>query len=407
MNPDTDKRNHSCKRIVVLGDGDFSYSYDLAQSLNNNNPLQEDTEPVQVFATGLDSYDELIAKYQDAPFLLGQLQKMNYGNVKVQVHHGVNALYPNSRNAEKIPSAHTVIFNHPHIAQEDARLHTQFLSHLLDAIKRHWLVVPDGALYLTLVVGQWERWEGPLAAERHGYTVVHRSPYVNMPLSTNCDTQKRYYVLRRHQTGKSFALRRLASEVLCLSPSRKCCRVTTTIPPYPFGNIPTPSPSTKEHAEAVGMVKSNDLSFTCNFCDKQFSEARSLKNHVRSKHSSDDDDDYGQVQCTQCERVFSNQQGLNDHMRAVHVALHTNVKPVRRTKLVDFCTTDKTDDTTSTIECPICGFTVSCLQAHEASLVPSSHSKVMWSCTYCQKTLREERALRQHENFCRKRKQTL
>ena len=401
------------KSILIFGDGDFSYSYDLARSLKRS----ENAERIHVHlvATGLDTYDELIAKYKDAPFLLKQLKKCSDSKLSIEVQHGINALVEDSPSRALRPtSADMVVFNHPHIAQENAILHAQFLSHFFYSARNYWLANKDGTdgiLYLTLVVGQWERWGGPSAAARHGLILVHRSPCVDIPLDA---TDVRYYQLRRHQTGKSFAARRTASEVFCL---RKCRgkgteagALSTTkgyevgtsggsiIPAYPFGNVPT----LQKAGKGVRMHEAThlDLPFACELCERRFAEARSLKNHKRSKHrpgSIEKNPKRSKVHCGQCSRVFDSIQARDDHVQARHEALHTNVRPPRPQEA----------RLTNTTTCPICGYAVPSLTGHFEALraKTSLETTNLLTCVFCQKNLCDERALWQHENFCKARNQ--
>ena len=143
--------------FMTLGDGDFSYSLDMAKY------LASETNATHVLATGIDSIEELHAKYRDASFLLKGLDALNQSSksVSVTVCHGVNAVEPppsTSSASDNQWKAHHVIFNHPHIGTEDAALHSRFLSHFLHIASIHWMRASGGVLHLTLVKGQYERW---------------------------------------------------------------------------------------------------------------------------------------------------------------------------------------------------------------------------------------------------------
>jgi hypothetical protein len=183
---------------VTLGDGDFSYSYDLARSLQQQQQQAAQPppiRPIRLVATGLDSHDELLRKYKDAPFLLQQLRRLTHTGYNkeqqpqpqsqqephqpqsqssantssspstppplscaVEIRHGVNAIatarcptnhddHDDDKNDDDtsnnvIDLYHQVdvlIFLHPHVATEDAERHAHFLSHLLHAAKHVWL----------------------------------------------------------------------------------------------------------------------------------------------------------------------------------------------------------------------------------------------------------------------------
>eukprot|EP00977_Amphora_coffeiformis_P024000 scaffold14974_cov195-Amphora_coffeaeformis.AAC.7 len=461
---------------LTLGDGDFSYSYDLARCLrhvHNNSSNGDDDDNrrvVRLTATSLDSYEELVSKYKDAPFLLQQLKKTaaglgNSNGGSVEIRHGVNAIvsnpalaasvgakesYTSPSSSSSIADADVVIFNHPHLGTEDAVRHAQFLAHFFHSAVTYWWRRPKEngnnnsssssnnnyantpattppALYVTLVVGQWERWHGDDAAQRHGLRVLHRSPWRPVPLlssnnkinNKHDDNTTPYFQLRRHQTGKSFAARRApgGSEVFCLvrrssDAGQEEDLQRYTIPPYPFGN----ANATNDTTMTVPEEQATKENFACTHCDKVFAEARSLRNHVRSKHRDDDDDDdktfptkRRSVACDECGRTFTSHQAWQAHVQAKHTAVHINVKPdwIQPTTGTDAAAgagagAGSPTPATTTTTCPICGHIVASpdlLQLHLQSFVPAAEP-TCYSCTFCDKTFREERARRQHENFC-------
>ena len=419
---------------LVLGDGDFSYSLDLARCL-----IGQQQQLWHLTATGWDTHSALCEKYADAKFLLQQLQALNAkdgARPVVQIQHGVNAIvrilddhHPNNdttasqaQSSSPPPPADVVIFNHPHIGTEDAARHAQFLSHFFASAVHQWMK-PKSILYLTLVPGQWERWQGATAAARHGLHVVHAAqPWVDVPLSHGAT---RYYQLRRHQTGKSFAARRQGgtSLVYCLTRKdsiNKMEQLQRQIPRYPFGFgarescAKAQSTNTTPTTTTTTSRANNPLPFPCLHCDKSFAQERSLRNHVRCKHDNVDNEKETPSKhpkttwpCDACDRSFDSRQGLQDHVQAIHAALHVNIRP-------DWSRREDEDDTTkaATTTCPVCGWTVANLEDHWNVMVPSSSANdrsssntvlSSWTCTYCNKPFREQRAQLQHENFCKAR----
>ena len=461
------------KTIFILGDGDFSYTYDLARNLlmtvdDENGAPSNSTATTRLIASGLDTRAALLLKYKDARFLLRQIEKMGpkEKHLSVEVRHGVDALiFPPNTNEPAI-RADVVIFNHPHMGREDAVGHSQFLSHFFYSCVTHWMrpgltntasnsrvknnrIAP--ILYLTLVQGQWERWKGASAAARQGLCVQHRSPWLSPPLNSSIDGKSpHYYQLRRHQTGKSFASRRnTGSEVICLvrtTDLTSICHDTENIVlPYPFrhvsdhGNQSLISPSlpntslqqSPQGSCATSAEVNHSEQCACRWCDKKFAEKRSLRNHIMSKHGENKEDIAGPPRkrahrmteskisgiieprnkpavvtsssaSTNC-GAFANQQSLEDHMRAKHQALHTNVRP--SSKIESNGSLGAAATTICTIaqeECAICGWTgTTSVELHYQSLLPSPPR--IWTCRYCPKHLREERAWKQHENSCRAR----
>jgi hypothetical protein len=346
----------------------------------------------------------------------------NNNNLIVFIQHGVNAILPlqrleSSSESSTVPSrqrdyetascpltqpADIVLFNHPHLGVEDANLHAYFLAHLLDSVNRYWLKKLCnssqnnyyqqhdsnasghhrgglGIFFLTLALGQWERWKGDDAAARLGWFIVNRLPF-QTPLEKNASTagdgvdEKPYFQLRRHQTGKSFANRRKAntSETFALGRLAEKELLERQDSPSPArlfwyshsDSIPTQSVNTTETTTTT--------TFACPFCDRTFCEQRSVKNHIRCKHPNQDqphqrngkegveernknhENEHAQSQqrqkewecpyCSNCRnddtssiasyhlskrqrRIFQNQQALQDHIKAKHHALHSKIPP--------------------------------------------------------------------------------
>jgi uncharacterized C2H2 Zn-finger protein len=388
--------------FLTLGDGDFSFSLDLATYLadekvrsQQHDALFSKGRKIRLVATGIDSIDELTEKYRDSQFLLKRLISLNgCNNLSVKIQHEVNAVMVDSANADldDASKAHHVIFNHPHLGTEDAVLHSRFLCHLFHAVSKSWLL-NGGLFHLTLVKGQSERWECSRAANRAGMVLVDECPFQQIPITDA------YYQHRRHQTGKSFISRaRGGSETFTFARKQD-----------------------EELWRGDGSARllwyrtaeMNEKVFECPHCDRTFKEERSVKNHVASKHATEKkrkrDTDEDTFVCSQCQpgpRAFESSQALEDHIEAKHNALHTDISP-------DWYRASETEMASSLIvdfgECEICGLKY-CNQAEEAE-----HSKAFlpvatpvqedecngaFTCSYCSKSFREKRAKLQHENMC-------
>ena len=242
---------------ITLGDGDFSYSLDLAQYLftngsctietnemtlsqnvkhkvskendnrksasdknNETQPSNSNQANIHLVATGIDTYDEIHVKYRDISSILAKLKKINEKwnksekkvdytqscateptlkkqkhcnnkssypssiesfcgdetnliskmngakeknpininkspkktyQVKISIHHSINAIIEDADTRNPLCSFDHVIFNHPHLGTEDAQLHKRFLSHFFHSVFHHWLRPSGGILHLTLV----------------------------------------------------------------------------------------------------------------------------------------------------------------------------------------------------------------------------------------------------------------
>ncbi|KAL7496083.1 hypothetical protein ACHAWT_004359 [Skeletonema menzelii] len=499
---------------ILLGDGDFTYSLDMCRylaALSNHHSLPtsgDDNKPAisssnmtqhhDVTCTGVDTSKEVKSKYKDADFILTNIlsinkrganieeQQSSKSRITTKIVHGVNAVNP--IQDEKHPSLQHfdhVLFHHPHLGIEDAQLHKRFLLHFFHAAASRWMKPNGGLLYLTLVKGQCERWVCISGAERHGLVLLRRSnfcPPPPPPPSLSLGKEKAYYQLRRHQSGKSFANRRVMqggettrdgeSETLVFG--RSCdypltsSSVDDNVGMLPWEeNAGTASCKFTEEEEAKSSNNGDDVCsssipadpYPCNYCTKSFVEERSLKNHIICSHPECDEaiawakkkrkkgkkrkmegkeclpDEQQQQQrsnegvrlvCKICDsqkkedeptRVFPHKQALLDHERAKHSGVHLEIKPDWYKGGEESC--DEVNEKNGNVapssvsSCPICGLIFSSDTdriRHEQDFVPTAStdhspdgngaSQSSFQCSYCSKSFREERAKRQHENFC-------
>mmetsp|Transcript_16224 Transcript_16224/g.21228 ORF Transcript_16224/g.21228 Transcript_16224/m.21228 type:complete len:456 (-) Transcript_16224:13-1380(-) len=407
--------------FLLLGDGDFSFSFDLARylfenlCLKNSGAVSSENSPrkrgieilhrasqVKLIATGIDSAQEVKEKYKDSDFLTTNLRNVGrsggdlmHVKFQVEIHHDVNAILSLSkgdRNVNNHLTATFVIFNHPHLGIEDAALHAQFLCHLFHSIVNGWMQ-EEGRFFLTLIVGQWERWEGAASCVKCGLELVDRSLFFGPVLK-----EKTYYQQRRHQTGKSFAARaESGSETFTFR--RKTAR--------PDGALNQPvwfaMNTTKQISQNSATDQALAEKFTCPHCENSFREERSLKNHIRSKHDGGSNKrKLEAINCPECTRFFSSDTGLQDHLLAKHSALHSQIKP-------DWYTTvagrQSGSQPTSSFTCRVCGASEKTEIDHMRYFIPildrkSSDAVNTFQCELCMKTFREKRAQLQHENFC-------
>ena len=461
----------SAVTLLILGDGDFSFSLDWARYLAQN-PTIYPAKSLHLLATGLDSIEALLAKYKDSTFLVTRLKGLDKtvrrrgasvtsgiagsGDdddsilLHVSVHHGVNAICQTSLPLSN-PLGHSraqhVVFHHPHLGTEDAVLHSQFLCHLFHSVSTVWLENDNSddainCFHLTLVKGQFTRWKCAEAAERHGMMLVDRRPF-SPPRVENP-----YYQHRRHQTGRSFAARASdGSETYTFT--RQKTQAKTLVLGSGDG-----APNKKKVAELVSMLlgttgleresaddndRSNnndcDSLLACPYCEKTFREERSRKCHVKAVHASDGvkkrkREDHTAYSCYLCRskdgggpRLFQSSQALEDHQKAKHLAKHNEIKPdwLKPSPAIDNKKDAGPTDTGNKSEedfgcCAICGLKFTDVLSdkdHKNAFVPSDVSApsvadkldlLPFACSYCKKAFREERAQKQHENFCNKAK---
>ncbi|CAN0550200.1 unnamed protein product, partial [Ectocarpus sp. 12 AP-2014] len=130
-------------RILILGDGNFSFSLALAKGLLlpptphvQPSPQARLQQPAfEIVATSFDGRLDLLSKYVEAPGIVAALRSLG-----VTVLHNVDATALDSRVLQASPSDRRrtqhqqqhfehVIFNHPHTGTEDMRRHRSFLGH--------------------------------------------------------------------------------------------------------------------------------------------------------------------------------------------------------------------------------------------------------------------------------------
>lgn len=399
--------------FLTLGDGDFTWSLDLGRFLASSEDFCQRKR--RLIASGIDTLEELSNKYRNSSFILREmkrLQETSDESFTVEVKHELNAIVSPGRELSCLPRAQVVIFNHPHLGTEDAALHSQFICHMFYSVAQVWLY-QSGVFYLTLVKGQFERWECEKAATSNGMVLLGRHAFLATPSAIS----NPMYEHRRHQTGKSFASRTTGSETYMFIHSAD--QTTTSSDRMGLPKLPWFS----AEIDAAVNDQKESTHFICSYCSKQFREQRSLMNHTKSKHgtdsqgkkrklSADNDEERLHFACNRCDstsaglRTFLSSEALQDHIRAKHDALHAKIPPdsyqipaQEVAEHLDFGS------------CSICFHVYRnrlSEKDHMAAFVPSEDVLLRASaddvaylqCRFCSKTFRQARAQLQHENFC-------
>lgn len=443
-------RRMTSDRWLLLGEGDFTYSLDVCRYLAKAQMADDESTDAltSLTATGIDSRDELRAKYRDCDHTLRGIVACGvHDRMETKVLHQINAVQV---DANSIPISYDrVMFHHPHLGREDAQLHSRLMKHLFHAVSNRWLG-HRGLFYLTLVKGQYERWDCAEAASRSKFALLRRGEF-NPPPAPE-PGQNTYYVLRRHQSGRSFASRRrmLGQESTSQGDSEtlvfyRCGDFAGTTPTQDFGMLPWEKMKPKG-GRKLDLSKAS--SFICKYCNKSFHEERSLKNHKINSHTNceevlawkarkrskkkrkmkagefsetctpvtDSASTAGPLVCSLCEsrgqpRVFESMQALDAHQRAKH-GENQSIKPdwtrdghERRSRVAP------EGPQTSTGHCPICDLTFWSEEdrlCHETEFTPTPTTSSpggdhgVQTCSFCSKPFRDIRARLQHENFCSK-----
>jgi hypothetical protein len=413
--------------FLTLGDGDFSWSLDLARFLSSTHAIRTSSGTTfqrKLIATGIDEIVDLTKKYRNSDYILRELKRTasHSSLLSIVVCHGVNAivdLYEEQKELPyrgSLPKAHVVIFNHPHLGTEDAVMHSRFLCHLFHSVDKVWLTTSTcGIFYLTLAKGQYERWHCERAARSNGFQLYQRFLFKPTPLANAS------YEHRRHQTGKSFASRTNGSETFAFV--RKNCSGNSLV--FMLSLPWFQSTETLETSRRMGSNNTTENNqFECLHCKKLFAESRSLKNHILSKHDKEyhsdattgkrmrDDspkeyfeplDPAQRLLCPHCtnKRDFASSSALKDHIFAKHISIHKAISAERGVTSTSIMQSFQSEPRTN---CKICSawFTDSQQEAeHMKFFVPKfEQEEEHHQCQFCLKVFREKRARLQHENFC-------
>ena len=398
--------------ILTLGDGDFTYSLDLAKYLSITSSAGN--TGIRLVASGIDSKEELLKKYRDSPFVLRRLVDFSSPVLAISVEHGVNAILDTtvSEPNQPIGKVDHVMFHHPHLGTEDALLHSQFLYHFFHSCVNGWMKASMSFVHVSLVVGQCERWKCLEAARSQGLVLLQRTPFVPPPVENPC------YHFRRHQTGKSFESRTSGSETFIFGRNES---LTTLMQLLSRGIFSWTSKATAQrdgNDERTPPSQQNRF-LPCPQCDREFKEQRSLKCHMRDVHPDGPEKRCKRTNIFECEecrtvtaegvrcRSFETEQALKDHHKAKHSALHTKILP-------DWCHAVVVDDeegkkvakneknANTVCTCSICGAgfdSCDAMASHLECFTPPSSTEI-YRCAFCGKGFREARASFQHENFC-------
>ncbi|KAI9343569.1 hypothetical protein BDR26DRAFT_933099 [Obelidium mucronatum] len=216
--------------VLLLGDGNFSFSLALARALFDspavfadsnhakarrylNIPSNVRTKDVRILATSFDSREQLGRKYFDFPVIEKNLEK--YAE-NVRLMHQINAwelaktftpataaddaLWTLGQRPDGSVGFDTVAWNHPHLGTEDFRLHRFLMAHFFNSVSS---VLnnqnPSSSVVVSLVLGQEIRWDLVGQASRSNLVLSPAdSPFAFI------EQDWPGYVVKRNMHGKSF-----------------------------------------------------------------------------------------------------------------------------------------------------------------------------------------------------------
>ncbi|KAI9919980.1 hypothetical protein PsorP6_015770 [Peronosclerospora sorghi] len=400
------------RRILTLGDGNFSYSLALVKKYQ-----QDKNERFQLTATSYDSFDELIEKYPEAKRICFKLKELG-----VHVLHRVDATNIRmslvAAGADASVNFDLIVFNHPHCGEENVRRHQSLLSHFytsaLGVLAKKYEDEWSG-IFLSLAEGQSERWQAMQRALKAGLKLYRQVD--------NVDEDGQFGVVydrKRHQNGKSFhqvllrgEKKKQSSTLLIFRRKEEDGNATLDCSET---NVTVSGEKTKSHkrkAESHELV----LEFPCTDCGKCFKSAQGVRTHKHMVHELRAGETLKKVffPCECCDRTFKNEDARRQHELAKH-GRDPLIKPdwfeMQQTasanvagETIPKSSVGEKQVTNATLEpktCSICALsfpTVQDFDAHWIKLLPRASAKR--KCSSCHREFDEARALRQHQNFCK------
>jgi Zn finger protein HypA/HybF involved in hydrogenase expression len=395
------------KKVLILGDGNFSFSLALAKLLDQKHSTAVEylgSANTELICTSFDSYAELISKYHDCERILRELKEY------AQVLHGVNAW-----ELHEFRDIDLVVWNHPHLGTEDFRLHQFLISHFFHSAKQ--ILSETGRIRVSLVQGQETRWNVFVQAERVGLHLETMEVFDELKWPG--------YVVKRNTHGGSF--KNIHTKKHVRTPMKSCVYTFGTASDYIqmetipslltslFGNnfestfekkaLPsivselTPTREAKKNKKASAPT---DL--VCPHCQKQLFSVRGYQQHVHMVHILKKFGDWKpdrpkEMQCKQCEKRFADADALAQH----EINKHTSVDVAELPELFQTVLNVKGEEEYQYYPCPVCG--QSCvnqewgMDLHLERLKPVLGLNM--KCPQCPNTFIEQRALLQHIKFCR------
>mmetsp|Transcript_11590 Transcript_11590/g.29712 ORF Transcript_11590/g.29712 Transcript_11590/m.29712 type:complete len:408 (+) Transcript_11590:245-1468(+) len=155
----------SSQALLVLGDGDFSFSAGLVKQLGSGG---------RVVATSFDSREDVVAKYgKKAEGCLAML-----GKAGAEVAHGVDAtkLSRTLPTSSSGPPFDAIIFNFPHTGSQRVHLNRQMLRGFFASARP--LLAPSGAIHVTIKTAPpYTGWDVPAQAAEEGLKLARKVPF--------------------------------------------------------------------------------------------------------------------------------------------------------------------------------------------------------------------------------------
>ena len=418
--------------ILTVGDGNLSFSYSLAYYFNTYLPEIN----LRLTATTFDTYNDLIKKYPETKQIILKLLKfqciVKHGidainlNEKVLLPPSMMLINNNNNNNNETESSlisnnnrySYIFFMHPHLGIEDCKLHRLFLAHFFASCINICFYNDNNNNYssssssssseilLSLIIGQAERWELFKQAKRLGLICIERNilnlhnfkGYETKRTNTgksfkNVPTQKHVYT-----SQESFIYRLVRKQQKNVKKKKMRLKIVTNN--NNKGKIKRKKSKTKS---LVG----NDEQLSCKICNKTFSTPQGLRTHTHTVHVLKLFDHSKIFTCTICQREFNSKDAYKQHCIAKHSGndddgdgINHHLQMMKNIEN-DNKSLKECVERTKTL-CTICNELYDGTYEDHLKVFRPSTFLHKYDCNYCKKkSFRNERALEQHEKFCR------
>ena len=398
-------------RILTVGDGNLSFSLSLC---NHFRSILLHPSMLQFVATTFDNLTAIQTKYPESKQIINKLTNKN-----VIVKHQINAV----SLPATLGTYSMIVFNHPHLGIEDAASHRILLAHFFHSCRRR--LRSNGTIYVSLIEGQPERWKLIEEASRNGYACVE-----TIPMETSNFPE---YEIKRTHSGRSFVSEHSkkqsnysqSSTFYCFvskknkhmysnqTNQKKRKRRDTTQSSHTSKegtNKATKTNNSNSNNNGNNNSNSNNNTISsvpihrCEECSRNFSTVQGLKTHRHQVHVLNLYVGAKKAKCIICMRDFTSETSLEQHMLAKHGADQSIQPHSKQYTSVITASSNSSSSTSDTnlLKCSICRNTFlnqieldSHLTLLEPIVIKPSHI-----CSTCQRIFGDERALRQHQNFC-------
>jgi hypothetical protein len=421
-------------RVLTVGDGNLSFSLSLSRIMRN---ISINPSLISLTATTFDDQINLQQKHPESVRIIEKLLGKN-----VTVKHQINAI----SLSKDLGTFSIIVFNHPHLGIEDAACHRTLLAHFFHSCRDR--LRSGGQIMISLVEGQPERWKLLEEGGRAGFTLIQTIPMNKSKFPE--------YEIKRTHSGKSFVsshakkqsnysqsstffhfVRKsqisVYSNAIMMTKKRKR-RVTEEDTDEEENDkrsrVSCTSAGTGDSSSSGSSSTSNF--YTCIPCQRDFTTAQGLRTHTHQVHVLNLYSSAQRFQCSIClkesgssARKFSSKRSLEQHVLAKHGADQTIQPHTKQYATITNDDASNSSDSNSSSsnnsssnnsgcnnngngnmywKCSICQnkfSTKSDYDLHLTKLDPIV-LKPIYACNLCSRNFGDQRAMRQHRNFCGK-----